>query len=77
MAVPKRRNSSTSRNMRRSHHAVKALRLTTCPNCKETIRSHMACPTCGMYRGRQVIDVSKKLAKLERKRKERARDNNQ
>lgn len=75
MPVPKRRTTSTSRGMRRSHHAVKALRLGACPKCGDLIPNHMACPTCGTYRGREVINVLKKLDKQERKRKEKARDN--
>jgi hypothetical protein len=32
---------------------------------------HHACPTCGFYKGRQVIDVFAKLSKRERKAKEK------
>ena len=35
--------------------------------------SHMACPTCGTYRGRSIIAVTKKAEKMEEKRKDKAR----
>ena len=44
---------------RRSHHALKAKTLTTC-ECGATRVSHRACPSCGRYRGRVVIDVAAK-----------------
>ncbi len=73
MAVPKKRTPRSKKGMRRSHHGRTAMRLALCPNCKSPIASHTACPTCGMYRGRQVIAVAAKLEKTEKKRKEKAR----
>ena len=32
---------------------------------------HIACVNCGMYKGRQVVDVLGKLGKKERKQKEK------
>jgi large subunit ribosomal protein L32 len=31
--------------------------LAECPNCHEKIRAHRACPRCGKYKGREVIEV--------------------
>ncbi len=73
MAVPKRRTSSSSRNMRRSHHAKKPLQLGSCPRCKEPVPGHTACPNCGTYKGREAIDVLASLNKKERKDKAKAR----
>ncbi len=42
---------------RRSHHALKALNLSACPNCSAMIRSHMACDACGFYKGKLVKAV--------------------
>jgi large subunit ribosomal protein L32 len=28
-----------------------------CPQCGSAVRSHNACPSCGYYRGRQVLTV--------------------
>ncbi len=42
---------------RRSHHALVAPTLVKCANCSEYKLPHRACMKCGMYRGRQIIDV--------------------
>ncbi len=73
MAVPKRKTSHAKKGMRRSHHGRKAMKFAVCPNCKTAMKSHVACPTCGTYRGRQVIAVAKKIEKAEVKRKAKAR----
>ncbi len=77
MAVPKKRTSSAKRNMRRSHHARRALRLSPCANCGTPGMPHTACANCGRYRGREVINVLKKVERNERKRKEKARSQNE
>jgi len=43
---------------RRSHHGLKEPRLSTCEKCSEVHVRHQACPKCGTYRGRQVVDVA-------------------
>ena len=55
MAVPKRRRTSSRRDMRRAHHdKVVAPNLIPCPNCSAPVVPHRACATCGHYKGRQV-----------------------
>jgi large subunit ribosomal protein L32 len=39
---------------------VKIPQLTACPQCHQLRLSHHACPNCGTYRGRQVIEVGQK-----------------
>lgn len=59
MAVPKRRKSSSKRDMRRAHHdKVTAPTLVPCPNCSAPMVPHRVCPTCGQYKGRNVIAVA-------------------
>lgn len=58
MAVPKRKTSKSKRNMRRSHHALSAVKSTECPNCGERMLAHHVCGSCGSYKGRQVVDVA-------------------
>lgn len=38
--------------------------LVTCPDCGAKAMSHTACSECGKYRGRQVVDKSKKVDKI-------------
>ncbi|MBC8230267.1 50S ribosomal protein L32 [bacterium] len=60
MANPKRRTSRSKKRMRRSHHALLRLHLSTCPNCSERVFSHRICTSCGYYKGRQVIAYEEK-----------------
>lgn len=56
MPVPKYRTSASKRDMRRSHHKLTAPGLSSCPNCQEIKRPHVACHSCGHYAGRQVME---------------------
>lgn len=55
--VPKKKTSKSSRDARRSHHALSAPTLVACPQCKEMKPSHIVCPHCGSYGGKQVFEV--------------------
>jgi large subunit ribosomal protein L32 len=54
-AVPKRRISKSRRGRRRAHHALVKIHLVPCPECGEMRRQHRMCPSCGMYKGRQIL----------------------
>ncbi|KAF0118900.1 MAG: large subunit ribosomal protein L32 [Rhodospirillaceae bacterium] len=54
MAVPKKKTSKSRRDMRRSHHALKRINITECPNCGEMKRPHHICGQCGQYHDRDV-----------------------
>ncbi|MBT8401287.1 MAG: 50S ribosomal protein L32 [Rhodothermia bacterium] len=58
MANPKRRHSKARTRQRRSKYysSVEAPNLMECPNCGDTKMRHHACPSCGFYRGRQVVE---------------------
>jgi large subunit ribosomal protein L32 len=58
MAVPKRRMSRSNTRSRRSQWKTSASTLVSCPNCREPKLPHTACPSCGTYRRRQVIQPS-------------------
>lgn len=45
---------------RRSHHALKAMNLVACKNCNAMKTPHHICDACGFYRGKKVVDISKK-----------------
>ena len=57
---------------RRSHHALKDRTLATC-ECGAVRVSHRACPSCGRYNGRVVVNKLKKVeAKVAKKAKAKA-----
>ncbi|WP_406282284.1 50S ribosomal protein L32 [Embleya sp. NBC_00896] len=57
MAVPKRKMSRSNTRHRRSQWKATAPNLVTCDRCREPKLSHIACPSCGTYNRRQVLDV--------------------
>ncbi len=57
MAVPKRKTSKSKRDKRRTHQKTEAPNLSTCPQCGEAKLPHRACPSCGSYKGRTVIET--------------------
>ncbi len=57
MAVPKRRTSKMKKRLRRASKRWSAPKLKTCPECGSAVPSHIACPSCGYYRDRQVLSV--------------------
>ena len=57
MANPKRRHSKARRDRRRSHDALSAPPKSLCPDCGEVKLPHRACPHCGHYAGREVVEV--------------------
>jgi len=56
MANPKRRHSHSRKNKRRAHDAINVPSLSLCPNCGNPKLPHRACPDCGYYKERQVIE---------------------
>ena len=57
MPNPKRRHSKARTSKRRAHDALQRPVLAECPNCHEPKLPHRACPHCGQYRGRDIIEV--------------------
>lgn len=57
MAVPKRKMSRSNTRSRRAQWKATAATLAACPRCKEPKLSHVACPSCGTYNDRSVLDV--------------------
>ena len=57
MAVPKRRTSKMKKRQRRAANRWHAPSFATCQECGSTVPGHVACPSCGYYKGRQVLDV--------------------
>ncbi len=57
MPNPKRRHSTRRTATRRAHDFLTAVGLSECPNCHEKKLPHRACPKCGEYKGRAVLEV--------------------
>lgn len=57
MANPKRRHSKARTATRRAQYKVRSIPQTReCQNCGGDKLMHRACPTCGHYRGREVVE---------------------
>ena len=56
MANPKRRHSKARTRARRAQYKVRSTpEVHECTNCGSPKMLHRACPTCGTYRGRTVV----------------------
>ncbi len=69
--VPKRKQSKTRSNRR--YHTFENLarlklagmaRVVPCPQCGKARQNHTVCASCGMYRGRNVVNKQKDMAKV-------------
>lgn len=62
MAVPKQRQNSARRGRRRAgqRKTVTLKNTQKCSKCGANIVPHRACPNCGFYKGKEVVDVMKK-----------------
>ncbi|MFH1753067.1 MAG: 50S ribosomal protein L32 [Candidatus Omnitrophota bacterium] len=65
MPNPKRRHSNQRTRLRRTHYKLKGLNMSICTNCKGMVIPHRACPYCGYYKGRLVLE--KKIKEKEDK----------
>jgi large subunit ribosomal protein L32 len=57
MALPKRKYAKSRQGKRRSHLALTVPKLVDCPQCHTPKLPHHACPTCGTYAGREVVEI--------------------
>lgn len=67
MVVRMRRNRSQTAK-RRSNHALSGQRLAKC-ECGAARLSHRACPQCGKYNGKVVIDIVAAAKRTARRQK--------
>jgi large subunit ribosomal protein L32 len=59
MPNPKRRHSKRRTSTRRAHDGLTRAIASECANCGATKLPHRACPSCGFYKGRAVLEVEK------------------
>jgi large subunit ribosomal protein L32 len=57
MAVPKRKTSKQRVRSRKAARSTRLRAVNDCPECGAARESHRACPSCGYYKGRQVVTV--------------------
>lgn len=55
MAVPKKKMSRSRTRQRKAAWKVNAVQTSPCPQCGAAKLSHRVCPSCGSYKGREVI----------------------
>ncbi len=66
--LPKKKTSVSRKKRRRAHISATLPALVLCPQCSSPRPMHRACPTCGTYRGRDVLAVGR----VHRERREQA-----
>ena len=59
---------------RRSHHALKEPRLSTCAKCSAKHLRHRMCPACGDYRGREVVNIAENAEKRLKRREQKLKE---
>lgn len=57
MALPKKRSSKARRDKRRTHKKLHSLNLTLCEKCSAPKLPHHVCPSCGKYKGIEVVAI--------------------
>jgi large subunit ribosomal protein L32 len=55
MAVPKRKTSKMKVRRRKAANRYKGVQITKCVNCGAAAKPHRVCPSCGTYKGKQVL----------------------
>jgi large subunit ribosomal protein L32 len=61
MPVPKKRHTKHRRDRARRLIKLTKQALIKCSNCGAMIKAHIACPKCGKYKGKEVINTLKKV----------------
>jgi large subunit ribosomal protein L32 len=75
MPVPKRKLSRSRRDSRAASKFITPKAFTHCSNCKEAIATHVACLSCGFYKGVKVLATKNErtVRRLELRQKREAR----
>ena len=57
-ALPKKKLTRARRGRRLTAYKLKPLNPSYCSRCRTAKFPHTACPSCGFYRGRDVLTVN-------------------
>ncbi len=63
MPNPKKRRTKSAVGRNRAHLALGKTVLSVCPKCKQAIKPHSACLSCGNYKNRLVVEIKTNSAK--------------
>lgn len=63
MSTQKQRHTKGRRDRARAELKLVSVKLVTCAKCGAQIKPHTACPKCGFYKGKEVVNTMKKIAK--------------
>lgn len=55
MPNPKKRTTRSRRDMRRAHDFLVPVTSIHCSNCNSLVKPHHVCPSCGYYKGKEVV----------------------
>lgn len=55
MPGPKSRVSRSRRGMRRAHDFATPKTVISCSNCGSVVKPHHVCPSCGYYKGKEIV----------------------
>jgi len=64
---PKKRHSRARQGKRRAAIKLGLAKTVACPNCGTSILPHMVCKNCGYYKGKEIVNKTKKEKKEENK----------
>lgn len=56
-AQPKKKISRVRSKTRRAHNARKLVKLSVCQQCRHPKPGHIACPECGYYAGKKILNT--------------------
>jgi len=62
-ALPKKKISHHRRGNRRSHQSLSARQRILCPQCGNPTLPHTTCPSCGTYKGAQILKTEEEKKK--------------
>lgn len=72
MGLPAKQRTRRSKRERASHFALKKAALNKCKKCEKPVRPHHACTACGTYKGKTVMDTSKRAERTLRNKPRRS-----
>lgn len=67
---PKKRHSRARQGKRRAAIKLTARETVLCSNCGAPVLPHTICRNCGFYKGKEVINMTKRKEKKEKKQSE-------